>query len=40
MGKMRNAYDSFVGEPKRNRLFGNTRCRWKDYIKMYIEEIG
>jgi hypothetical protein len=40
MGKVRGAYNILVGKPEGRRPLGNTRCRWKDNIKMDLWEIG
>jgi hypothetical protein len=29
-----------VGKPERKRPLGRSRCRWKDNIKMDIQEVG
>jgi len=29
-----------VGKTERKRPFGRPRCRWKDYIKMDLQEVG
>jgi hypothetical protein len=29
-----------VGKPERKTLLGRPRCRWKDIIKMDLQEIG
>jgi hypothetical protein len=36
----RNIYRVLVGRPDGTRLFGRPRRRWKDNIKLYLEEIG
>jgi hypothetical protein len=36
---MRNAYNIYVGNPKRKRELGIPRRRWKD-IRMDLREIG
>jgi hypothetical protein len=40
MGEKMNAYKVFVEKPKGVRSLGRPRCRWEDYIKMDIGEIG
>jgi hypothetical protein len=40
MGKMRNAYNIFVGKSQGKRIVGRSRARWKDNIIMYLREIG
>jgi hypothetical protein len=39
MGKKRNAYRIFVGNPEENRPLGKPRRRWADNIKMNLREI-
>jgi hypothetical protein len=39
MGEMRKEYKMLVGKPERKRPLGRTISRWKDNIKMYLEEI-
>jgi hypothetical protein len=34
MKQMRNAYNTFVGEPEGKRPLGRPRRRWKDNIRM------
>jgi hypothetical protein len=40
MGEGRNVYRVFVGKPEGRRPLGRPRHRWKDGIKMDLEEIG
>jgi hypothetical protein len=40
MGEKRNAYRLLVGKPERKRPLGRPRCKWVDYIKMDVLEIG
>jgi hypothetical protein len=40
MGERRGAYRSLVGKPEGQRPLGTPRCRWKDNIKMDIQEEG
>jgi hypothetical protein len=37
---MRNAYKIVLERPERKRPLGRPRCRWKDYIRMNLREIG
>ena len=30
----------FGGEPEENKPLGRPRCRWKDNIKMELQEVG
>jgi len=39
-GKNRGVYNVFVGKPERKRPLGRPRGRWKDNIKMEIQEVG
>jgi hypothetical protein len=39
-GKMRRAYSDLVGEPEGKRPLGGPRRRWKDNIKMNLQEVG
>jgi hypothetical protein len=36
----RGAYRVLVGRPEGRRPLGRPRCRWKDNIKMYLQEVG
>jgi len=38
-GKVRDAYRGLVGNPERMRPLGRPRRRWKDNIKMDLEEV-
>jgi hypothetical protein len=40
MGEMRGAYRILVGGPEGRRPLGSPRCRWKDNIKMDLQEVG
>jgi hypothetical protein len=40
MGGMKNAYKIFVGKSAEKRPRGRPECRWKDNIKLYLEEMG
>jgi hypothetical protein len=40
MGETRNAYRILVGKSEGERPLGIPRCRWVDYSKMDIREIG
>jgi hypothetical protein len=40
MGEMRNAYNSFVGNPEGKISLGRGRRRWEDNIRMDLREIG
>jgi hypothetical protein len=40
IGELRNADKTFVGELEGNRLFGRSRRRWEDNIRMGLREIG
>jgi len=40
MGKIRSAYSDLVGEPEGKRPLGGLRRRWKDNIKMDVNEVG
>jgi len=35
----RGAYRVLVGKPEGKRQFGSPRCRWKDNIKMDLQEV-
>jgi hypothetical protein len=40
MGETRNAYRILVGKPEGKKPLGRPRCRWVDYIKIDLREIG
>jgi len=40
MGERRGVYRVVVGNPKGKRALGRTRRRWKDNIKMDLQEVG
>jgi hypothetical protein len=40
MGGKRGAYRILVGRPEGRRLLGRPRRRWKDNIKMDLQEVG
>jgi hypothetical protein len=40
MWERRDAYGVLVGKPERKRLLGRSWHRWKDTIKMYLQEVG
>jgi len=40
MGKRRGLYKVLVGKPKAKRPLGKPRFRWKEHIKMDLEEVG
>jgi hypothetical protein len=40
MEEVRNAHNTLVGKLERERRLGKPRSRWKNYIGMYIREIG
>jgi hypothetical protein len=40
MGEGRNVYRVLVGKPEGKRPLGRPRHRWKDGIKMDLQEIG
>ena len=40
MGERRGVYRVLVGKPEGNRPHGRSRSRWKDNIKMYLQEVG
>jgi hypothetical protein len=40
MGEVRGAYNILVGRPEERIPLGRPRCRWEDYIKMDLREIG
>ena len=39
MGKRRGIYRVLVGKPEEKRPLGRPRCRWKDNIKMDLQEV-
>jgi hypothetical protein len=39
-GKKSNAYTVLAGKPEGQRPLGRPRSRWKDNIKMDLDEIG
>jgi hypothetical protein len=40
MGEGRGMYRVLVGKPEGRRTLGRPRRRWKDNIKMYLQEVG
>jgi hypothetical protein len=40
MGERRGVYRVLVGKPEGKRPLGRPRCRWKDNIKMDLQEVG
>ena len=40
MGEGREVYRFLVGKPEGKRLLGRPRRRWKDNIKMDLQEVG
>jgi hypothetical protein len=38
--KRRGIYRVLVGKPEGKRPLGRPRCRWKDNIKMDLQEVG
>ena len=40
MRERRGVYRVLLGKPKRKRPLGRTRHRWKDNIKMDLQEVG
>jgi hypothetical protein len=36
----RGVYRFLVEKPEGKRLFGRSRCRWKDNTKMDLQEVG
>jgi hypothetical protein len=40
MGERRDAYRVLVGRPEGRRPLGRPRRRWKDNIKMDLQEVG
>ena len=39
MEERRGVYRVLVGKPERKRPLGKPKCRWKDNIKMDIQEV-
>jgi hypothetical protein len=39
MGEGRGVYRVLVVKPEEKRPLGRPRCRWKDNIKMYLQEV-
>jgi len=39
-GGRKGAYRALVGRPERKRRLGRARTRWKDNIKMDVQEVG
>jgi len=39
MGESRDVYRVLVGKPEGKRSLGRLRCRWKDNIKMDLQEV-
>jgi len=40
MGEGRGVYRVLVGKPEGKRTLGRPRRRWKDNIKMNLQEVG
>ena len=40
MGEKRGIYRVLVGKPEGKRPVGRPRCRWKDNIKMDLQDVG
>jgi hypothetical protein len=40
MGERRGVCRVLVGKPEEKRPFGRPRHRWKNNIKMYLQEVG
>jgi hypothetical protein len=40
MGEKRSVYGVLVGKPEGKRTLRRQRCRWKDNIKMDLQELG
>ena len=40
MGEGRGVHRVLVGKPDGKRPLGRPRCRWKDNIKMDLQEVG
>jgi hypothetical protein len=39
-GEQRGMYRVLVGKPEGKRPLGRPRCRWKDNIRMDLQEVG
>jgi hypothetical protein len=39
-GEGRDVYRILVGKPEGKRPLGRPMCRWEDYIKMDLQEVG
>jgi hypothetical protein len=39
MGERRDVYRALVGKTEKKRSLGRPRCRWKDNIKMHLQEV-
>ena len=39
-GETTGVYKFLVGKPEGKNLLGRSRRRWKDNIKMYLQEVG
>jgi hypothetical protein len=40
LGESRGIYRVLVGKPEGERPLGRPRCRWENYIKMDLQEVG
>jgi hypothetical protein len=40
VGDRRGIYRFLVGTPEGKKSLGRSRLRWKDYIKMDLQEVG
>jgi hypothetical protein len=40
LGEERGVYRVLVGKPEGKRPLGSPRCRWKDNIRMDLQEMG
>jgi hypothetical protein len=40
MGEISYSFSVLGGKPEGKRLFGRTRCRWEDNIRMNLREVG
>jgi hypothetical protein len=40
MGERRDLSRVLVGKPEGKKPLGRPRCRWKDYVKMHLQEVG
>jgi hypothetical protein len=40
MGERGGAYRVLMGKPARKRPLGGPRCRWKENIKVDLQEVG